>query len=117
MDKKQHAKKITTRFLKGMALVINERILNIASKRAFALKIGLNPQDITLMENGTRYATLDNVYMLCKVFKFRTDWVILNSGETRETTTKAIELGISARLTKLEQKIEEMSKTSTTVAK
>lgn len=67
-------------------------LLAVSSKKDYCDLTGLHSQNFTSIEKQRRFATLDNVYMLCKVFGVSADWILFGEGDfiVKKETSKAI---------------------------
>lgn len=53
----------------------------IDSKKEFCEATGLHEQNFSTIENGSRYATLDNIYQLCHSFNVSPEWLITGNSD------------------------------------
>lgn len=100
-------KKVTKRFLKVMRLAIAERWNNVTNISEFTQLIGEYYQNISKMEAGTRYPTLEVVCITCLKFDISPAWLLLGHGEMKLTDVPSSENNILSRLDNLEKMLSE----------
>lgn len=81
MASKEHSHEVSKRFLQVMRRVVAERIGGITTQTAFAEKVGEFKQNITRIEAGTRYPTVEMLHMTCLVFGVDPAWLLMGTGE------------------------------------
>lgn len=72
--------KITARFLQAKNQIIALRIHGIRNDSQFAESIGEYQQNISKMEKGDRYPTLDAIGNLITIYNVSPNWLILGTG-------------------------------------
>lgn len=82
----RHRDLITKRFLMAKNQVIALRIDGIRNDTQFAQSIGEYQQNLSKMENGERYPTLDMIGNLCRVYRVSPTWLILGTGKMFENS-------------------------------
>jgi len=103
MDRKHHTRIIASRFIQAMNIILELKLLDTVTKNDFAVKVGMTKQDITLVEKGDRYPTLDTVYYLCTIFSIDTNWIITGGGAPFcDAALTARVADLETRVTKIE---------------
>jgi transcriptional regulator with XRE-family HTH domain len=99
--------KVTTRFLHAMRQIISERKQGCKTITQFAKLIGEHQQNISKMEKGERFPTIDQVCRLCLLFDISPTWILLGEGEMNQVTdVKAALLTLTQRISKMEKTIQ-----------
>jgi hypothetical protein len=79
--KKEHTLAITKRFLAIADELVKEGTCK--TRVEFMSAVGAHQQNLTPMEQGTRYPTLENIALTCKKYGYNPTWVILGVGDKR----------------------------------
>jgi transcriptional regulator with XRE-family HTH domain len=109
INNKKHSEEVTARFVKAMDHVIARRLDGVDSRHAFAKKIGEYPQNFSKMEQGTRYPTLDQVHLICKLFDVDALWLLLGIGEMFLDQKKSVSAKVvEDKLARLEKRLEKL---------
>lgn len=66
---------IRDRFVKAMKSILFARINECKIVSQFAKSIGEYQQNISKIEKGERYPTLDHIARLCDVFNYSAEWL------------------------------------------
>jgi hypothetical protein len=107
---KQYTQAITKRFLAIADELVKDG--RCASRVEFTKEVGAHQQNLTKMESGTRYPTLENIALTCKKFGYNPIWLILGIGDktlkikdqkTIEDRVSELEVNV-ARLQRLSKK-------------
>ena len=72
---------ITERFLMICDEVINDGLSK--NKSSFMASVGEYQQSRAAMEKGTRAPTLESIVMVCELYGYSANWLILNVGDKR----------------------------------
>lgn len=94
---KTYKEDVRKRFLHEMRLIIAERRNKINSITAFANAVGEYQQNISKMEQGERYPTIDLLCRMCETFNVSPGKLLLGVDEAA---------GFERRLAKLESEIK-----------
>jgi len=78
---KEFSRQVTQRFLQAMKQVIALEKEGITTRSEFAVIIGEYGQNISKMEQGSRYPTLESICRICTIFKVNPEWVLLGEGD------------------------------------
>ena len=98
---------IRGRFLAAMRHIISKRMKDCSTVKDFASRIGEYAQNISKMENGERFPTLDHIGSICDVFGISPNWLILNNGDMFiESELYYMVTEIEKRLTRVERFIK-----------
>lgn len=71
-------KAITERFMMICDEVIQAGVCK--TRKEFAAAVGEHPQNLTLMDKGTRSPTLEQLARACDLYGYSPTWLILNRG-------------------------------------
>lgn len=110
---KAHAKSVSRRFIKAMKQIIADGTDGVKNLKEFAEKVGEYPQNISRIEAGTRYPTIEMLCIMCLVFKINPGWVLLGRGEMKAAAQKKLVLDMSSidlRLKEIEKMISKSDK-------
>lgn len=107
---KQQTTAITKRFLAIADELVKEG--RCKNRVEFTEAVGAHQQNLTPMEKGTRYPTLENIALTCKKYGYNPTWLILGIGdkrlkikEERTIEERVAELEVDmARLKRLQKK-------------
>lgn len=83
MADKKHSEEITRRFLQAARTCVANRVNDITTQTEFALMVGEYNQNISRMENGTRYPTIETLALTCEVFGIDANWLLLGVGDMK----------------------------------
>lgn len=72
-------KQISDRYIQSYYKLYGLQLVD--SKKEFCEATNLLPQNFSTIENGTRYATLDNIFQLCLTYNVSPEWVITGRGD------------------------------------
>jgi len=81
MTKKKHAQLVAGRFVKAMKQIIANEIKDVTNRSQFAEKVGEYKQNISKIESGERYPTIETICTMCLVFGVDPGWILLERGE------------------------------------
>ncbi|WP_346236703.1 hypothetical protein ABDK00_014270 [Niabella insulamsoli] len=105
-----YRQEIRSRFLEAIRTIIKDRAHGIKTVAELAPKIGAFQQNISLMEKGDRYPTLEQVAKLCETFEFSTEWIMLGKGQLQLNGQKSSEN--EDRFIRIEKALNELLKAS-----
>jgi transcriptional regulator with XRE-family HTH domain len=105
-----YKEKVTLRFLEAMRRILMARVKGCKTVSQFAAFIGEHPQNISKMENGTRFPTIDQVCRLCEVFGYSPNWLLLGKGNMEDTAELSATVAIlKDKVTKIELQLEQLT--------
>lgn len=104
---KTYREGIGHRFIICMRQIIAERKNDCRTIKDFAGMVGEFPQNITKIERGERFPTLDQVARLCELFGFAPAWVLLGEGEMKQNIA---DKAVPARVLRLETRVKGIEK-------
>ncbi len=70
---------IDKRFLKAYRILYADEKVHL--KKEFCEKVGLLPQNFSILERGDISCTVDNIYKLSTVFGVSLEWIFFGEGE------------------------------------
>lgn len=70
---------IDKRFLKAYRILYADEKVHL--KKEFCEKVGLLPQNFSILERGDLSCTVDNIYKLSTVFSVSLEWIFFGEGE------------------------------------
>lgn len=74
---------IDRRFLRAYRLLYADE--KVQTKKEFCEKVGLLPQNFSILERGDLSCTVDNIYNLATQFSVSLDWLFFGNGEFYKT--------------------------------
>lgn len=74
---------IDKRFLKAYRLLYADEKVHL--KKEFCEKVGLLPQNFSILERGDLSCTVNNIYKLSTVFGVSLEWIFFGEGEFYKT--------------------------------
>lgn len=110
---KKHAELVSRRFIKAMKQIIADGTEGVKNMKEFAEKVGEYPQNISRIEAGSRFPTIEMLCKMCLIFKISTGWILLGRGEMKTTAQKSLLTDMSSlalRLKEIEKKIARTDK-------
>jgi transcriptional regulator with XRE-family HTH domain len=100
----EYRDEVSKRFLNAMRQIISERKQGCKTITQFAKMIGEHQQNISKMEKGERFPTIDQICRLCLIFDISPTWILLGEGEMNQVTDiKAALQIITQRVSKMEK--------------
>ena len=106
MSIKKHSDQVAARFLQAMKQVIAKDLAT--SQKDFAEKVGEYAQNISKIESGSRYPTIEMMCNSCIIFNINPSWLLLNSGEMFTSDTKTI--GLEERIETIEKELKQIKR-------
>ena len=103
MVNKQYSEGVAERFLKVMKQVIANELQDITTQKEFADKVGEYAQNISKIESGTRYPTIEMLCNTCIIFNVDPGWLLLEKGTM---FGKENEQSLLERVIKLEKQMK-----------
>lgn len=81
---KRYRDKVTARFLLAKNQIIALRINGVRNDSQFAESVGEYQQNISKMENGERYATVDMIGNMITIYGVSASWLFRGTGKMFE---------------------------------
>ena len=99
---RKHSIGVTDRFLQAMKQIVFDEEMTIT---VFAVSVGTFQSNISLIESGKRYATVDMICDMCLKYDINPAWILLNQGEMKKHN-EAFNLGsMMNRLNEIEKQL------------
>jgi transcriptional regulator with XRE-family HTH domain len=108
MAGKERSQQVTQRFLYAMKQVIALEREGVDTRAAFAQMIGEHSQNISKMEHGTRYPTIEAICLMCDAFKINPSWLLMGTGDMWLDNWEAT---LMSRLSAIEKAVADTPKT------
>lgn len=105
---KSYSEAVTQRFLMAMKDIIAKGIKEVRNRSQFAELIGEYQQNLSKMEKGGRYPTIDSLAKICTEFGVSERWLLTSRGNMYASGAEPGQEPVAAKVLELENRLRKV---------